>query len=243
MRVADERGRDARRLATGKTARLPARREEPADFDEFWAGTLRAAAEAATPARFDRYDAGLSTVEVYDVTFAGYAGQPVRGWLLLPARTTGPLPCVVEYIGYGNGRGLPHDWLFWSAAGYAHLVMDTRGQGTQGSPPATPPTRIRRLPRRPTASSPGASRTRRTTTTGGCSPMRCGPCTPPASTRGSTRTGSWWPVAARAAASPWPWPAWSTGWRPCCRTCRSCATTGGPARSPTPCRTRSCGPT
>jgi cephalosporin-C deacetylase len=108
-------------------------RDEPADFDDFWAVTLREAADAAAPARFDRYDAGLATVEVYDVTFTGYAGQPVRGWFLLPRETTGPLPCVVEYIGYGSGRGLPHDWLFWSAAGYAHLVMDTRGQGGQGS--------------------------------------------------------------------------------------------------------------
>jgi cephalosporin-C deacetylase len=39
---------------------------------------------------------------------------------------------VVEYLGYGGGRGLPHDWLTWSAAGYAHLVMDTRGQGSNG---------------------------------------------------------------------------------------------------------------
>jgi cephalosporin-C deacetylase len=108
-------------------------RTEPDDFDEFWAGTLQEAAAAAWPARVEPYDAGLATVEVHDVTFAGYAGQPVRAWLLLPRHRTGPLPCVVEYIGYGSGRGLPHDWLFWTAAGYAHLVMDTRGQGADGS--------------------------------------------------------------------------------------------------------------
>ena len=37
---------------------------------------------------------------------------------------------MVEYIGYGGGRGFPLDWLTWSSAGYAHLVMDTRGQGS-----------------------------------------------------------------------------------------------------------------
>ena len=111
---------------------LPAR-DEPADFDGFWDATLREAADAAWPARFEPYDAGLATVEVYDVTFAGFAGQPVRGWFLLPRNSTGRLPCVVEYIGYGGGRGLPHDWLTWSAAGYAHLVMDTRGQGSAGT--------------------------------------------------------------------------------------------------------------
>ena len=36
---------------------------------------------------------------------------------------------VVEYIGYGGGRGHPLDWLTWSCAGHPHLVMDTRGQG------------------------------------------------------------------------------------------------------------------
>ncbi|MFI7492776.1 acetylxylan esterase [Micromonospora echinaurantiaca] len=108
-------------------------RTEPDDFDHFWAATIGEAAAAAWPARLEPYDAGLATVEVYDVTFAGHAGQPVRAWLLLPRQRSGPLPCVVEYIGYGSGRGLPHDWLFWSAAGYAHLVMDTRGQGAAGS--------------------------------------------------------------------------------------------------------------
>ncbi|WP_329110873.1 acetylxylan esterase [Micromonospora sp. NBC_01699] len=111
---------------------LPAR-TEPADFDDFWTETLAQARAIGTPPRFDPYDAGLATVRVYDVTFAGFAGQPVRGWFLVPRDATGPLPCVVEYLGYGRGRGLPHEWLTWSAAGYAHLVMDTRGQGSNGS--------------------------------------------------------------------------------------------------------------
>jgi cephalosporin-C deacetylase len=108
-------------------------RDEPPDFDEFWTTTLREARDAAGPSRFVPYDAALSTVEVYDVTFPGFAGQPVRGWFLLPRHSAGRLPCVVEYIGYGGGRGRPHDWLLWSAAGYANLVMDTRGQGSNGS--------------------------------------------------------------------------------------------------------------
>jgi cephalosporin-C deacetylase len=108
---------------------LPERRE-PADFDEFWTSTLDEARAAHAPARFTPYDAGLATVDVFDVTFSGFGGQPVRGWFLLPRGSSGRLPCVVEYIGYGGGRGLPLEWLTWSAAGYAHLVMDTRGQGS-----------------------------------------------------------------------------------------------------------------
>lgn len=104
--------------------------EEPADFDAFWQETIAEAHQHPLAARFEPVDYGLRTVETFDVTFAGFDGQPVKGWLLLPRRRSRPLPCVVEYIGYGGGRGFPFDWLLWSSAGYAHLVMDTRGQGS-----------------------------------------------------------------------------------------------------------------
>jgi len=57
----------------------------------------------------------------------------------LYSTTAGPLPAVVEYNGYGGGRGLPHERLAWANAGYAHLFMDTRGQGSSwGSGGDTP---------------------------------------------------------------------------------------------------------
>ena len=91
-------------------------RDEPADFDAFWAADAR----RGTRGRRRRpgsspYDCGLATVEVYDVTFTGFGGQPIQGWFLLPRqhRATG-CPCVVEYVGYGGGRGLPHEWLTWA---------------------------------------------------------------------------------------------------------------------------------
>ena len=103
---------------------------EPADFDEFWAATLAQTRAFPLAATFEPAVSLLSTVEVFDVRFAGYGGTPIAAWLLLPRHRSEPLPCVVEYIGYGGGRGLAHDWLDWSAFGYAHLVMDTRGQGS-----------------------------------------------------------------------------------------------------------------
>jgi cephalosporin-C deacetylase len=48
------------------------------------------------------------------------------------------LPCIVQYIGYGSGRGFPYDWLLWASAGYANFVMDTRGQGSSGLNGDTP---------------------------------------------------------------------------------------------------------
>ncbi|MEX2504080.1 MAG: acetylxylan esterase [Egicoccus sp.] len=107
--------------------------DEPTDFDAFWDGQLAQVREHDVDARFDPVDVGLATVEVSDVTFTGHGGTPVKGWLLLPRHRSGPLPTVVEYVGYGGGRGLPHERLFWSAAGFAHLVMDTRGQGASWS--------------------------------------------------------------------------------------------------------------
>jgi cephalosporin-C deacetylase len=108
------------------------------DFDAFWKQTLDEARGAAFPARIQEYDAGLTAQEVFDVTFSGYAGQPIKAWLILPRVRSDRLPVVVEFIGYGGGRGLPLDWLLYSSAGYAHFVMDTRGQGGTWSAGDTP---------------------------------------------------------------------------------------------------------
>lgn len=113
---------------------LPERHEEP-DFDTFWRETIGEARARAWAPRFESVDVGLATVDTWDVTFSGYGGQPIRGWFLAPRVRGGRLPTVVQYLGYGDGRGLAHDRLLWSAAGYAHLVMDTRGQGSEGGQP------------------------------------------------------------------------------------------------------------
>jgi cephalosporin-C deacetylase len=111
---------------------------EPDDFDDFWRQTLDEARAFPLNAAFTPVDAGLQLQEAYDVTFAGWGGQPIKGWLLLPRQRSGPVPCVVEYIGYGGGRGFPSDWLLPSSAGFAHLVMDTRGQGSAWQKGDTP---------------------------------------------------------------------------------------------------------
>jgi cephalosporin-C deacetylase len=121
---------------------------EPEDFDRFWADTLATTRQHALDARFERVATGLSTVTTFDVTFAGFGGHPVKGWLTLPANAAEPLPLLVEFVGYGGGRGLAHTHLLWASAGFAHFVMDTRGQGSGwstgdtadpvGSAPASP---------------------------------------------------------------------------------------------------------
>jgi cephalosporin-C deacetylase len=111
---------------------------DPDDFDEFWAITLAETRAHPLDLRVDRVETGLTTVDVYDVTFSGWAGQPVRAWLRVPATAKGPLPAVVQFVGYGGGRGAAVENLFWSSAGFAHLQMDTRGQGSGWSLGATP---------------------------------------------------------------------------------------------------------
>ncbi|MEH3089529.1 MAG: acetylxylan esterase [Microbacterium arborescens] len=112
---------------------------EPGDFDDFWSATIAGAREAGGEVEVSPASDLFTAVDVHDVTFPGYAGEPVKAWLILPAHREGPLPAVVEFVGYGGGRGLPSERLAWASAGYATLVMDTRGQGSAwGSGGGTP---------------------------------------------------------------------------------------------------------
>jgi cephalosporin-C deacetylase len=140
-----------------RTYRNP--RPAPPGLGEYWDRTLAQSRAAAGPVRADRVDVGLRTVTCYDVTFPGFAGEDVRAWWLVPVLPdgvagalpdgvagagtdgvagagtngrggTGSLPVVVEFLGYGGGRGLPHERLTWASHGFAQLVVDSRGQGS-----------------------------------------------------------------------------------------------------------------
>lgn len=102
---------------------------EPEDFDTFWSETLRESAALDLALEVVPVDNKLALVDTYDVTYAGFAGAPVHAWLHVPAGSKAALPTVVQYHGYSRGRGFPHSDTLWAQAGYAHLVMDTRGQG------------------------------------------------------------------------------------------------------------------
>ena len=115
---------------------LPERDERP-DFDAFWQATLEEARSYPLNASFTAVDYGLNELETADVTFNGFGGQPIRGWFVAPKKRS-KLPCVVQYVGYGGGRGYPHEWTLYANAGFATLVMDTRGQGSSWQPGDTP---------------------------------------------------------------------------------------------------------
>ncbi len=116
---------------------LPERYEEK-DFDEFWKTTIDESDKFPLNPEVEKVECYLKTVEVFDITFSGYKGQRIKGWYVLPVNRSGKLPCIVEFIGYGGGRNFPFDHLLWASAGYAYIIMDTRGQGSNWSKGDTP---------------------------------------------------------------------------------------------------------
>lgn len=102
----------------------------PRDFDEFWRQTLAASRSKWQPPTLVKIEDSITEFDVYDATFSGYEGELIKGWLIAPTRTRARV-AVVQYLGYGGGRGLPHEHIEWPAAGYLHFVMDTRGQGSE----------------------------------------------------------------------------------------------------------------
>ncbi|KGN38017.1 acetylxylan esterase [Knoellia subterranea] len=111
---------------------LPERRE-PADFRDFWGATLSEARSVDRDVQTIPYAVRLPHVVALDLSFTGFGGQRVHCWWIRPEgpAPAGGWPVVVEFLGYGDGRGTPLDWLAWPAAGFAILVMDTRGQGAR----------------------------------------------------------------------------------------------------------------
>lgn len=99
------------------------------DFESFWHSTLDTYLPTTTDAILVDYPTPMKHVAVKDVTIAGFNGDPIKGWFLASRNADSQSPCIIMYDGYGGGRGLPHEWLFWVNVGYRVLVMDTRGQG------------------------------------------------------------------------------------------------------------------
>lgn len=101
---------------------------EPGDFDSFWDVTVTEARRWDLAVEVTEVTTPYRTVRVRDVSFAGFGGDRVSAWFTVPIGFEGPLPAVVEFVGYGGGRGLAGEALTWASAGYAHLLVDCRGQ-------------------------------------------------------------------------------------------------------------------
>jgi cephalosporin-C deacetylase len=89
-------------LPTRELERYRPEVQEPPDFDGFWRDTLKEAAQSDVLVSVHPVESGLRLTQTWDVTFRGFAGDPVRAWYSRPAGVGEPLPAVVEYAGYGR---------------------------------------------------------------------------------------------------------------------------------------------
>jgi cephalosporin-C deacetylase len=101
----------------------------PDDLDAYWDEAIADARDGAQPPVFTPHMPGVYRgIDVFDVTFSGAAGHPVKAWFLCP-KGSGRLACRVTFIGYGGGRGRAAEHTLYAAAGFAELVVDSRSQG------------------------------------------------------------------------------------------------------------------
>jgi cephalosporin-C deacetylase len=109
---------------------------EPEDFDQFWKQTLTESRMKSADPVLTPSEIGVTEFSVSDLRFSGFGGDEIAGWLVRPKKPKG---IVIEFNGYGGGRGFPHERLWWPSAGYSYIFMDTRGQGSAwGSGGVTP---------------------------------------------------------------------------------------------------------
>lgn len=109
---------------------------EPEDFDDFWKNTLASSRALTADTKLSHVDLAVTEFDVSDMRFSGFNGEEIAAWLVRPKNPKG---VVIEYNGYGGGRGFPHERLWWPASGYSYIFMDTRGQGSAwGSGGVTP---------------------------------------------------------------------------------------------------------
>lgn len=101
-----------------------------ADFDKFWKKTLAASQEVPLSLKLQMTAHPMRGAVVYDVTYAGFDGLPIRGWFLSPAVASAEkVPVIIDYHGYGLSRGVPSQYAAWVLSGYSVLAVDCREQG------------------------------------------------------------------------------------------------------------------
>lgn len=99
---------------------------KPADFDDFWATTLRAAdALPLEPAFVHVPERSTPEVDVYDARFTSLDGLRIAAWHAVPRGHPGPLPGLLIVPGYVSEPLVPKAW---AAQGYAVLSLAPRGK-------------------------------------------------------------------------------------------------------------------
>ncbi|AOS64186.1 acetylxylan esterase [Actinoalloteichus hymeniacidonis] len=98
----------------------------PADFDEFWAESLRLLDTVdARPSLRHLPERSTERVDVYELHYSGFHGVRIAAWCTMPAGRTGPLPTVVHIPGYISEPSIMKSW---SERGYLTVALAPRGK-------------------------------------------------------------------------------------------------------------------
>src|SRR5215472_16613839 len=100
----------------------------PDDLQEFWAGTLAAARALGGTPTLTPTATPLRLIETFDVTFPGYAGDPIKAWLHRAGWHT--RSC--------NGRSPATRTSSWTAAARARIPRPGRRRTRTPAPPLSP---------------------------------------------------------------------------------------------------------
>ena len=103
---------------------------KPNDFDAYWE---RARAELdstpADPEFVANTELPVNSVHCQDLYYTGVRGARIHAKFIKPAHPPSPHPVVFFFHGYRNASPAWFDLLNWTAAGFAVVAMDCRGQG------------------------------------------------------------------------------------------------------------------
>lgn len=111
------------------------RNPRPADFDEYWQRGLAELDTFQSEIEFRKPEISIPGAEFREIWFDGLGGAKLFAKLAIPTWRPGPHPCVLHFHGY---YWKSTDWTSlasWTAAGFAVLAPDVRGQGGQSTDP------------------------------------------------------------------------------------------------------------
>ena len=102
--------------------------KKPDDFDEYWEDILKKRKFFSGNIEMKRNGFQTPFCECYDIFFHGIEETAIHVKYLKPRNTTGKIPAIIEFHGYG---GCSKDWTYklpYAACGIAVFSMECRGQ-------------------------------------------------------------------------------------------------------------------
>lgn len=103
-----------------------------ADFNDFWDITIEESKLLPLNAEYKRLPYPIEQIEVFDVSYQGFGGTPIKAYYIRPMDHVHNLPCIITFHGYGGNKGSVSNYMKWLIQGYAVLAVDCRGQGESG---------------------------------------------------------------------------------------------------------------